>query len=76
MSRTRPDGAQDTRRARILLTASAALAITLVAGCKHSEPAAAAGGATDATTAHPAPVKISAETVFQFRLPRGIPTGS
>jgi hypothetical protein len=38
--------------------------------------AAGAGGATDAITLHPAPVKISAETVFQFRLPRGIPTGS
>lgn len=37
---------------------------------------AGAGGATDASTSHPAPVKISAETVFQFRLPRGIPTGS
>ena len=37
---------------------------------------AGAGGATDAITSHPAPVKISAETVFQFRLPRGIPTGS
>jgi hypothetical protein len=33
-------------------------------------------GAGGATTSHPAPVKISAETVFQFRLPRGIPTGS
>jgi hypothetical protein len=35
-----------------------------------------AGGATGAITSHPAPVKISAQTVFQFRLPRGIPTGS
>jgi hypothetical protein len=44
----------------------------------HAGTAAAggAGGAADATTSHPAPVKISAETVFQFRLPRGIPTGS
>jgi hypothetical protein len=37
---------------------------------------AGAGGTTGAITWHPAPVKISAETVFQFRLPRGIPTGS
>ncbi len=37
---------------------------------------AGAGGATGALTAHPAPVKVSAETVLQFRLPRGIPAGS
>ena len=37
---------------------------------------AGAGGATGAITSHPAPVKVSAETVIQFRLPRGIPTGS
>jgi hypothetical protein len=37
---------------------------------------AGAGGATGALTSHPAPVKVSAETVLQFRLPRGIPTGS
>jgi hypothetical protein len=37
---------------------------------------AGAGDATGPITSHPAPVKISAETVFQFRLPRGIPAGS
>jgi hypothetical protein len=37
---------------------------------------AGAGGATDAITSHPAPVKVSAETVLQFHLPRGVPTGS
>src|ERR1700761_2085371 len=65
MSRTRPDGAQDTRRARILLTASAALAITLVAGCKHSEPAAAAGGAmpVDVVTARQSNVAVSNDWV-------------
>lgn len=37
---------------------------------------AGAGGATGALTSHPAPVKIGAETVLQFRLTKGIPTGS
>jgi hypothetical protein len=37
---------------------------------------AGAGGATGALTAHPAPVKVSAETVLEFRLTKGIPTGS
>jgi hypothetical protein len=37
---------------------------------------AGAGGATGAVTSHPAPVKVSAETVLQFRLTKGIPTGS
>jgi len=37
---------------------------------------AGAGGATGAITSHPAPVKVSAETVLQFHLPRGVPTGS
>ena len=37
---------------------------------------AGAGGATDALTSHPAPVKVSAETVLQFRLTKGIPTRS
>jgi hypothetical protein len=37
---------------------------------------AGAGDATGANTSHPPPVRISAETVFQFRLPRGIPAGS
>jgi hypothetical protein len=36
---------------------------------------AGAGGATGAFTSHPAPVKVSAETVLQFRLTKGIPTG-
>jgi hypothetical protein len=37
---------------------------------------AGAGGATGALTSHPAPVKVSAETVLQFRLTKGIQTGS
>jgi hypothetical protein len=37
---------------------------------------AGAGGATGALTSHPAPVKVSAETVLQFRLTKGLPTGS
>jgi hypothetical protein len=37
---------------------------------------AGAGGAAGAFTSRPAPVRVSAETVLHFRLPRGIPTGS
>jgi hypothetical protein len=37
---------------------------------------AGAGGATGALTSRPAPVKVSAETVLQFRLTKSIPTGS
>ncbi len=37
---------------------------------------AGAGAATGALTSHPAPVKVSAETVLQFRLTKGIPMGS
>jgi len=37
---------------------------------------AGAGGATGALTAHPSPVKVSAETVLEFRLTKGIPMGS
>ncbi len=37
---------------------------------------AGAGGAAGAFTSHPAPVKVSAETVLQFHLLRGIQTGS
>ena len=37
---------------------------------------AGAGGATGALTSHPAPVKVTAETVLEFRLTKGIPTGS
>ena len=37
---------------------------------------AGAGGATGALTSHPAPVKVSSETVLQFRLTRGIPAGT
>ena len=37
---------------------------------------AGAGGAAGALTSHPAPVKVSAETVLQFRLTKGIPMGS
>jgi hypothetical protein len=37
---------------------------------------AGAGGATGVFTSHAAPVKVTAETVLQFRLTRGIPTGT
>ena len=37
---------------------------------------AGAGGATGAVTSHPAPVKVSAESVLQFRLTKGISSGS
>jgi hypothetical protein len=37
---------------------------------------AGAGGATGALTSHAAPVKVSAETVLQFRLTKGISAGS
>jgi hypothetical protein len=37
---------------------------------------AGAGGATGAITSHPAPVKVSAESVLQFRLTKGISAGS
>jgi hypothetical protein len=37
---------------------------------------AGAGGATGALTSKPAPVKVSAETVMQFRLTRGLALGS
>jgi uncharacterized membrane protein len=37
---------------------------------------AGAGGATGALTSHPAPVKLSGETVLQFRLTRSISTSS
>jgi hypothetical protein len=37
---------------------------------------AGAGGATGALTSHPAPVKVSAETVLQFRLTKGISAGT
>jgi serine/threonine protein kinase len=37
---------------------------------------AGAGGATGALTSHPAPVKLSGETVLQFRLTRNISTSS
>jgi hypothetical protein len=46
----------------------------------HAETGTVAGagadGGTGAITPHLAPVKVSSETVLQFRLPRGIPTGS
>jgi hypothetical protein len=37
---------------------------------------AGAGGATGALTSHPAPVKVSSETVLQFHLTKGIPAGT
>ena len=37
---------------------------------------AGAGGATGALTSHPAPVKVSSETVLQFHLSKGIPAGT
>jgi hypothetical protein len=36
---------------------------------------AGAGGATGAITSHAAPVKVSAETVLQFHLSKGVPMG-
>jgi hypothetical protein len=51
-------------------------AIGAITGHLFHHAGAGAGGATDANTSHPAPVKISAETVLQFHLPRGVPTGS
>lgn len=51
-------------------------AIGAITGHLFHHAGAGAGGATDAITSHPAPVKISAETVLQFHLPRGVPTGS
>ena len=48
-----------------------------LSSCRHWAAAGAgAGGATGAFTSHPAPVKVTAETVLQFRLTKGIPTGS
>jgi hypothetical protein len=42
----------------------------------HHAGTGAEAGAGAATTSPPPPVKVSAETVLQFRLPRGIPAGS
>lgn len=66
MSRTRPDGLQPTRRTRILLlTASAALTTALLAGCNHSQPAAAAMGPmpVDVVTVQQSDIPISNEWV-------------
>lgn len=66
MSRTRPDGLQQiTHRARIVFTASAALATTLLAGCNHSQPAAAAMGPmpVDVVTVQQSDVPVSNEWV-------------
>jgi hypothetical protein len=51
-------------------------AIGAITGHLFHHAGAGAGGTTDGITSHPAPVKISAETVLQFHLPRGVPTGS
>ena len=58
MSRTRPDGLL-ARRARILLSTSAALTTVLLAGCNHSQPAAAAMG----------PMPVEVVTVGQSDVP-------
>ena len=65
MSRKRPDWLHATRRARIFLAASAVLAIALVTGCEHSQPAAAAGGAlpVDVVTVQQSDVPVSNEWV-------------
>ena len=65
MSRTRPDGLQATRRARIFFTASAALTTALLAGCNHSQPAAAAMGPmpVDVVTVQQSDVPVSNEWV-------------
>src|SRR6201996_5325231 len=65
MSRTRPDGAQDTRRARILITTSTALATVFLAGCDHPKPAAAAMGPmpVDVVTVQQSSVPVSNEWV-------------
>lgn len=61
MSRTKTDGLQVTRRAPILFTAFAALAATLLAGCEHSQPAAAAGAM--------GPMPVDVATVQQSNVP-------
>ena len=65
MSRTRPDGLQATHRARIFFTASAALATAFLAGCDHSQPAAAAMGPmpVDVVTVQQSDVPLSNEWV-------------
>lgn len=65
MSRTRPDGLQATRRARIFFTASVALATAFLAGCDHSQPAAAAMGPmpVDVVTVQQSDVPVSNEWV-------------
>ena len=67
MSRTRPDGLQATRRARIFFTftASAVLVTALLAGCNHSQPAAAAMGPmpVDVVTVQQSDVPVSNEWV-------------
>ena len=64
MSRTKPDGLQTTRRARIVFTASAALATMLLAGCNNSKPAAAMGPLpVDVVTVEQSDVPVSNEWV-------------
>ena len=64
MSRTKPDGLQTTRRARIVFTASAALATMLLAGCNNSKPVAAMGPLpVDVVTVEQSDVPVSNEWV-------------
>jgi hypothetical protein len=73
-----PQGVKTAERKGIGGAAGAAIGAVTGHLFHHAgaDAAAGAGGATGAVTAHPAPVRVGAETVLQFRLTKGIPTGS